>query len=298
MGRKVIALCKNFVLAKNFTLALGCISAMAFMGVFSSQPLQGQQIRVAQPFQTAGDSYYERFGVNFGMNFGGGGRIRGLSPAGQILPRVQLTQGSAAGTAPAFGGYNPNSPLRTGITRLGGDVGFSLGIVAGKGNRRSMTSQTPSVMVQNGQSGSIFSGANRPFVTSLTPVNGGMRMPTIIARPLNPPSLGPLNLDAPVKRYGTEERTYSSQNSTATQGALSIQEIRRRKQLEANGKAHALLVDVNDLIEAAETAEGNGSFGAARAKYNRALRKLGDDSEHEELRVALMEKLAAIKSKR
>lgn len=292
MDRKVIALFKNCV------LAFGCISVVTLVGILSPQPLQGQQILVAQPFQTAGDSYYERFGVNFGMNFGGGGRIRGLSPAGQILPRVQFTQGSAAGTAPAFGGYNPNSPLRTGITSLGGDVGFSLGIVAGKGNRRSMTSQVPSVMVQNGQSGSIFSGANRPFVTSISPVNGGMRMPTIMARPMNPPSLGPVNLDAPVTRYGTEERTYSSANSTAAQGALSIHEIRRRKQQDSDGQVHALLVEVNDLIEAAETAESNQSYGAARAKYNRALRKLGDKAEHEELRVALMGKLTKIKSKR
>ena len=51
----------------------------------------GQGIHVQTPFNRVSDSYYENFGVSFGMNFangtGNGSRIVGIFPNGQINPR-------------------------------------------------------------------------------------------------------------------------------------------------------------------------------------------------------------------
>ena len=67
------------------------------MTAFSVVGVSAQLINVGIPFRSAGDSYYERNGVAFGLNFRGNGRIVGLNPAGQITPNIAITQGSFGG---------------------------------------------------------------------------------------------------------------------------------------------------------------------------------------------------------
>ena len=248
------------------------------------QRLAGQMINVSSPYTRTSDSFFNRTGVNFGLSFGGGGKVFGYNAAGQITPSINITQGGAGAAIPPFGGYDPNAGLQTGVAVLGGDVGFSLGLVAGKGNTRSIVSRTPSVTVMNGQMGSIFSGQNRPFVTRITPVVGNLHF-----RPSRPPDSRPTNFSP---------RSYGNPNSTATRGALSLAEISRQKAREASAEQAELNAEIESLVRKARQLTEDGKFGAARAKYSRALRRLGESQGTAGAHAKIAAELDAIRDKR
>lgn len=262
------------------------VSASFALMASSNNASFGQMINVQTPLQSNRDSYYERQGIGFGLSLPGSSKIRGLSPAGQILPNVQLTQGSFGQAIPGFGGYRPNSSLRTGFTT---GSGLSLGLEMGKGFRRSSVSQAPSVTMMNGGSASIFSGSLRPFVTRIDPVLGaGLNSPRLYKkRPATEP------VDSHQISPGA-----SYESSTASQGDMSVRDIKNQKLRAQEQQDQALRSEINDLISAAAGLEAEGKYGAARAKYGRALRMTRQQPGFSELGYQLSETLKGLRNKR
>lgn len=272
-----------------------------------AETASAQMINVATPFRTTGDTYYERNGMNFGMSFPGNGRIRGLNAAGQLLPNIQITQGGAGAVTPSFGGYNPNASLRTGFATIGGNPNISFGLELGKGSRRSISSQTPSVTMMNGQFGSIFSGANRPFVTRIDPVigMGGGRGSSLLRRPnLDSYNYRTDGSEAEGLQLGDQSadesaaKTYSNPHSTATRGDISVADIKAQRKLSEMVQDQQLLKELDDLMKLADDLESQEKYGAARAKYSRALRKVSDRKDLAEVRQILRDKLNSLRGKR
>ncbi len=157
------------------------IALLVGMAIFSATGaviVQAPQAGISTPFHNGGDSFFENFGVNFGFNIpapgGGPNAVVGLTPAGAISPNgINLQQGGAAAAVPPFGGFVPGTGATTGFRVLSPLGNASFGFNASQGNTRSMTSQSPSVTVQNGFPGFFSDTSQRPFVTSIVPVVGG-----------------------------------------------------------------------------------------------------------------------------
>lgn len=285
----------SFCFSIRRCLLVGFAACMSVMAL-DLQTVAAQMINVQTPFRTARDTYYERNGVNFGLNFGGNGRIVGLNPAGQLMPNIRLTQGSAGQAIPTVGGYNPNASLRTGFAIAGGDFnGSSLGLEFGKGSSRSMSSQTPSVTVMNGQIGSIFSGANRPFVTRIDPViglGGGRSGSSLIRRPASEAT------QSASTETAAATRSYSNSQSTAVRGDVSIAEIKKQRRLNEMVQDKKMLQDLQQLVDKANSLVSQGEYGAARAKLGRALRLVSDRTDMQDVREHLQAQLYELKGKR
>lgn len=269
------------------------LAASVFLG---PALLSAQLINVQTPLHNLRDDYYSQNGISFNGFLGGNSRIRGLNAAGQITPNIVFNQGSAASAIPPFGGYDPNAGLYTGAMYNGGNFGFGLGVSMGKGNTRSIISNTPSVTMFNGQSASIFSGENRPFVTGITPVVGNMSggvglLPVQLPRNLNIP----YRTEHPVNN---SPMNYDQLNSTANQGVLSLAEISRMKSAEEYEKIQATNREVETLVTEARSLVDIKKYGAARFNYSRALRMLAKSNDSSEMRELISAEYEAIKGKR
>ena len=265
----------------------------------SSSSLVAQQIQVATPLTNASNSYYERMGVNFGFNFRGGrgtgSRIVGLMPNGQFTPNGNLVfqQGGMNSAIPQFGGYDPNANARFGFSRVNpGGGGFSLGFDFGQGSSRSMTSTTPSVMVQNGHGGSITSGAYRPYVTGIIPVSGNyIQRPTpfftdnAVTRAIQ--SNADLKRRSPrEEQTGTQtSRTYSNPLSSAQSGDISVAKIKAQRAQREIDQAN----QYQAFLNSAAKAEAQGDFRIARINFRQAIKRCLSASEKEQLRARLAE---------
>ena len=111
---------------------------------------QAQQVTVGTPFNTAGSSYYEQFGVQWGLR-GNGWFARFGGPV-----------------APPFGGFDPNAGASFGFGGRNGFLNFS----AAQGSSTTFGSQTPILTLPNGGTGFIADQSMRPFVTGIIPVVG------------------------------------------------------------------------------------------------------------------------------
>jgi len=277
------------VLAKRFLFAV-CI--LCLTGTASAQG-----ILVGTPFHTNSDSFYERNGVNFGFGFpngrpGFGSRIVGLLPNGAFNPNgIQFNQGSFGSTLPQFGGYDPNASARTGFGRVGGNgPNFSLGFEFGKGSTRNATSQAPSVVIPNGGIGSVTSGQNSPFVTSVTPVvfGNGLALPpsgNSIA-PIMPGSYRipsgsnysalrqQLNLGA--NSDGFQRPDYSieikPEESSAQFGDISVKEIKRQRELAKTTARVEQQEKIDAYMANAKKFEANGQLVKALLNIYKAKR--------------------------
>jgi hypothetical protein len=117
-----------------------------------------QQVTVATPYQSVGDSFFENMGTSWGV----GGRNWFLN-----------VFGSPNQAAPQFGGFDPSAGAGLGFGFGGGGLNGSFLGNFSQGSRRSFTSQTPSITLQNGYPGGIFDSSLSPFVVSYIPVVGG-----------------------------------------------------------------------------------------------------------------------------
>ena len=157
--------------------------------------LNDVQIVVEVRFLTLTDSFFERIGVDLDLAFndntgltpgtlpdnvsGVGGRaIIGRLPTdpGITVPAnldIPLTQGSFSETIPGFGsaGNLSQTALNFGFAILS-DIEVYFLLQAAKGDSRTNVTQAPTVTMFNGQSATVFSGEQRPFVTSIQPVVG------------------------------------------------------------------------------------------------------------------------------
>ncbi len=244
-----------------------------------SGSVYSQNINVSTPFHSFNDSFFESFGVNFGFNIpggsGNGSRVVGLSPFGQLTPNLVFAQ-QGAGVIPQFGGYNPNAG---GQLNFSGN-GFSLGLNFAQGNTRSSVSNVPSMTVQNGFGGDMFSGQVRPFVTGVIPIigaNANLLPPPIdnaVTRAINS---GQLDLSSRTSSPEVElpqsgDVLYHNATSSATHGDSSVAAIKaeRKKVLAARER------ELAELLAAADRLVAEQEYVLARAKFRAALRITDD----------------------
>ena len=239
-------------------------------------PAVAQQIGIQTPFNTARDSFYERMGINFGFQFAGGrgpgSRIVGYNPLTQTAGGpIVFSQNGFGSAIPPFGGYDPNTSGRFGYAYVRPDGGgYHLGFELGQGSTRSLTNQTPSIVVQNGFGGSVFDGSFRPFVTGVIPVTGaGMYVPRTVDNAVTRAiQSGQLNGTYERSSGGAERASqrpappvsYSRSDSSAQHGDISVAEIKRQREKAAERDRQEYL----DLVDQLAEAESSGQYRLAR----------------------------------
>jgi len=156
---------------RNLTLC--CIVAFAFC--MCPVGLSAQQVTVATPHTAISDSFFEHTGTSWGA--------RGDNWFFQFGP-----PGNPNSAAPGFGGFDPSAGANLGFGFGGGGWnGNFLGNFS-QGSRRSFTSTTPSVTLQNGVPGGVFDSSLSPFVVGHIPVVGGF---PVVAPPMQPMMMPP-----------------------------------------------------------------------------------------------------------
>jgi hypothetical protein len=118
---------------------------------------RGQYSAIAAPFNNVGESYYENIGISWGASG----------------PNWFFNNGGLGAAVPPFGGHDPGADANFGFAGRSGNTNFFFNLRAGQGSSRTFTSETPSIVVPNGGTGTLFHGQVRPFVTGIVPVVGG-----------------------------------------------------------------------------------------------------------------------------
>lgn len=138
--------------------------------------LAQQQVTVSSPHSAVSDSFYEHTGTSWGA--------QGKNWFFQFGP-----QGNPNGAAPQFGGFSPSAGANFGFGFGGGGMNGGFMGNLSQGSRRSFTSVTPSVTMQNGGTGMIMDTSVSPFVMGYVPIVGGY--PMIVAPPPIQPMIPP-----------------------------------------------------------------------------------------------------------
>jgi hypothetical protein len=266
-------------LGRIFAVVILCLSGL------SATDIAAQQVQVSTPLNNVNDSFYERFGIDWGFQ----GR------------NWFFNTGAGNSGIPAFGGYDANADARFGFGFRGsGGSGF-FQLAAGQGSSRSIVSSTPSVVMQNGSIGSVRDISVRPFVTGFIPVVGDS--PVVerlerLRREASTKSSGGVLSDQELllgvgnSKQARDEKTAQtvarSSGSTAERGDISLAEI-RRSQATTPSKPEG---ELKQLIEQARLAEASGRAGAARIRYQRAAAKATG-----ELKQELLAKAKSLNSK-
>ncbi len=265
----------------RFSRVIRFIAAFAAVCGFAFQETPAQNVNVTTPFVSSSDSYYENFGINFGFGFrggtGNGSRVVGYGPQGRVFPNIFFSNGGF-GPPPVFGGYNPNAAARFGFNQIGPNGGFSLGIVAGKGSTRTSITNAPSLTVQNGFGGSFATGQVTPFVTGAIPIVGnGFRQVVEpdngVTRALRSGQLDLRPPSEPEPYQSTGPISYSTPDSTATQGDLSVGQIKAERKRRLDAKRLA----IEKILARAEELEQQENYADARTTYRKALAQTDDD---------------------
>ena len=168
--------------------------------------------------------------------------------------------------------------------------GFSLGFNMAKGSNRTSITNAPSLTVQNGFGGSIFSGQIRPFVTGFVPVVGQQRfapMPVdnAVTRAIHS---GQLELNSPTLTPDTLLNSASRQSfpdapSSATRGDSSVAEIKAQRAAAAESRKRMLeeqLADARKLVDQDERS-------LARSSFRAALKLTDDPSEKRRIKLEI-----------
>ena len=218
------------------------------------------------------------------------------------MPNIVFSQNSVGSAVPPFGGFDPNTQATLGFGVLGDDGGFTVGLFAGKGNQRTSVTQSPMVVVPNGGVGSVFSGQLRPFVTGVTPVLGngfgGNGFGPMLMNPPQPDGQAFRSDRITEQRSKSGPSSFSDPNSTAMRGDLSVEAIERQRQAALAQQSQEFLADIKKLVKDADKMVEREKYGAARAKYARAIRKLAKFPQFSELRESISKKLSEIQSRR
>lgn len=154
--------------------------------------LNDVQIVVEVRFITLRDSFFERVGIDFDFQLNDNSGLPPNTQPGDRVPRsavvgnvgldgtgftapgdldVGFVQNSFASAVPQFPQFDAGSAANFGFAILS-DIEVFFLIQASKGDERTNVAQAPVVTMFNGQSASVFDGAQRPFVTSVVPVVG------------------------------------------------------------------------------------------------------------------------------
>ena len=275
---------------------------------FDAKISNAQLIQSSSPFTTINNSFYERIGIDFGFSIGGtrvpniNDRTRGVfgyGPGG-IQPNLTFSQGGVNSAVPAYGGYDPNADATFGYQVRNGGSGYHLGLRFGKGNTRTLTNTTPTVVTQNGATGSIFSGSVSPFVTGIVPVvgrGGGYSVsgnPVVYNNPVEM-KLRQLHLEQAARKsqphgqasYNSRSskvststnrprtstnRSFGNPESTALRGDISVKEIKRLRSLEKQANSKLLNSKSEQYLVKSNKALSDGNEGAARSFLRNAIR--------------------------
>ena len=119
--------------------------------VRESAAQQGLQSTVGAGRVVVSDSFYERFGIRWGIH-----------------GRGFFFDNGGPGPVPVFGGFDPNTQGHFGF---GGRNGY-FSLFAANGNHRSIVSNSAVLTLPNGGYGEVMSSELRPFVTGVVPVVG------------------------------------------------------------------------------------------------------------------------------
>jgi hypothetical protein len=163
---------------------------------------------------------------------------------------------------------------------------FSLGFNFAQGSNRSSITTAPSLTVQNGYGGSLFSGQIRPFVTGFVPVVGNqafvpMSVDNAVTRALNS---GQLDLRSPAPPSASRPYSRSYQQSpdnsntlpsSATRGDASVESIKAQRA----GTIEARRQKLNEKLAEARSLVAQDERSLARSSFRRALTFTDDPSE-------------------
>jgi len=231
-------------------LTLVIAATVAASGV---RQVHGQQVTVATPHPTVSHSFYEQFGVQWGIqgkgwffNFGGP-------------------------VAPPFGGFDPNAGANFGFAGPNGFINFT----AGQGSSSTFSGQTPMVTVTNGGTGVFIDQTVRPFVTGVIPVVGGEPpafnsvLQERLSRLQAGEGTGEHKQAAPAVSGGSATKGPSS----AERGELSVAEIRARKAAAGSADDAAAAAEIDALLERARGAIAAGKPGVAKIHLQMAARR-------------------------
>jgi hypothetical protein len=275
----------------------------------------GQQVQLTNPYHQLSDSFYENFGLGWGMSGRG----------------FFFNTGAMNSTPPPFGGYDPGNDAMFGGFMRGGGFSFGFGLSAGTGSTRTNTVTSPTIVMPNGGTAGLFDGSQRPFVTGVIPVVGGgvfqgatpgvrSSYPTAVsplqerlariqqgetpparrsATARDPQDTAPEALekseDSPlVLRGGGKDAgpdagprgtAGGSAGSTAAQGDISVAEIRRQQAAGDDSQRAELL----DRLEKARSCEEAGKLSSAKVYYQQAAARATGD-----LKQQLLEKIRSL----
>lgn len=275
---------------------------------FDAKISNAQLIQSSSPFTTINNSFYERIGIDFGFSIGGtrvpniNDRTRGVfgyGPGG-IQPNLTFSQGGVNSAVPAYGGYDPNADATFGYQVRNGGSGYHLGLRFGKGNTRTLTNTTPTIVTQNGATGSIFSGSVSPFVTGIVPVvgrGGGYSVSGNSVVYNNPVEMklrqlhleqaarksqpqGQVSYNSRSSKVSTstnsprtsKNRSFGNPESTALRGDISVKEIKRLRSLEKQANSKLLNSKSEQYLVKSNKALSDGNEGAARSFLRNAIR--------------------------
>jgi hypothetical protein len=245
-----------------------------------------QQATIQTPQQTLSDSFYERNGVQWGVNWPGGFFRFGGPGAG----------------VPPFGGYLPGAGAQMGVGFGGPGYRGYFNATAAQGFRRGFVAQTPMLTLTNGIPGFVADASLTPFVMGYVPVVGGYvpgLPPTVVPgqspvaeriqrmaageqpgpRTSRPPSGESREANAPLNfaaapaddatQRGASVPGRAADTSTATQAVPSVAQARAIHAAEvAERDAEAQV-----YWEEGQSAEADGKIGAAKVFYQMAVRR-------------------------
>lgn len=245
--------------------------------------LFAQQVQFGVPMQTMGNRYFEKSGISWRLGIpgrnSGGTRVMGISPSGQLTPGINVSYNSG-NFFPPFGGYDLGTGGRLDLNGRN----FRLGLSMAKGSRTWLSSQEPTLVVQNGFGGSIFSGQVRPFATGFVPVVGSQPnifVDNAVTRAVHSGLLDSVSSTQDSSSYSQATHLVRVPKSTATTGDKSVAEIKREREMMMEARRAKL----KQLVAEAEILKQQEQNSQSRRKYIEAIRYADDPTQRSELRI-------------
>lgn len=249
--------------------------AISVLLIIPCTPLLSQQIMTETPFNSIGNGYFERFGVNWGLNWPGGFARFGMP--GQPVP--------------PFGHFDPSAGLQGRSRFANQNFNGFLSFSSVQGDSTTFRSQTPGMVMMNGQSSMFSDRSVSPFVNGYTPVVGNMPpindqplgpldrvkfMDRLLARQnqgenpaLNEPDPGAAMLPRRPSPSSDEKPRNSPTISSADLPVPSVAEAKRLFELDRNAEDQ----EISALFDKAQTAEAEGKPTVAIVYYQMVVRR-------------------------
>jgi len=215
-----------------------------------------QQVTIATPHPTVSHSFYEQFGVQWGIQgkgwfFNFGGRV-----------------------SPPFGGFDPNAGADFGFAGPNGFINFPVG----QGSSSTFGGQTPMVTAMNGGTGVFIDQTVRPFVSGVIPVVGGepLAFHSVLQERLSRLKAGEATgagTQEPKQAPSGGSSRAAKRPSSAERGELSVAEIKAHKSAEGSAEDAAAVLEIESLLEKAHGAIAEGKLGVAKIHLQMAARR-------------------------